>query len=176
MYANGADTAQAAAVAAQADVSIVFGHYTMGETTDLAAGESRTVELTIDSDASNHPYSIWDVDDDAWTSLEGEYGIAVAASSRDIRLTDEVLVDRTAPVVAEVSLDRRNRVVIAATDELSGVDRIEYSVQKNTQPASAWTAYTGPFQVDAKSVISIRAIDEAGNISEVVVVNRKDLR
>jgi beta-glucosidase len=36
LYANGADTAQAAAVAAQADVAIVFGHYTMGETTDLA--------------------------------------------------------------------------------------------------------------------------------------------
>ena len=36
LYANGADPAQAAAVAAQADVAIVFGHYTMGETTDLA--------------------------------------------------------------------------------------------------------------------------------------------
>ncbi|HEU4755305.1 MAG TPA: glycoside hydrolase family 3 C-terminal domain-containing protein [Agromyces sp.] len=36
LYANGADLAQAASVAAQADVAIVFGHYTMGETTDLA--------------------------------------------------------------------------------------------------------------------------------------------
>lgn len=141
----------------------------------LPDGESQTVELTIDSDASNHPFSIWDTDADAWQTLEGEYGIAVAASSRDIRLTDEVLVDRTVPTVS-ASLDQRQRIVVEATDELSGVARIEFSTQKNKQPASEWTEYTGPIQVDAKSVVSIRAIDDAGNVSDILAVNRKDLR
>ncbi|MFC8680333.1 beta-glucosidase [Microbacterium ureisolvens] len=35
VYDNGANAAQAAAVASAADVAIVFGHYTMGETQDL---------------------------------------------------------------------------------------------------------------------------------------------
>ena len=31
---------------------------------ELAAGESTRVELVVDSAASNHPFSIWDVDRD----------------------------------------------------------------------------------------------------------------
>ena len=54
--------------------------------------------------------------------------------------------------------------------------RIEYSVPKNKQPATAWTPYTGPFQVDSKSVISFRAWTRPGNVSDITVVNRKDLR
>lgn len=135
---------------------------------DLAAGESRTVELVIDSAASNHPYSIWDVDADAWTTLEGEYGVAVAASSRDIRLTDEVLVDRTAPEVS-TSIDQRQRIVVDATDELAGVASIEYSVTKNGKLVTDWTEYTGPIQVSAKSVVTVRVTDAAGNVTETEV-------
>lgn len=46
VYNNGADPVAAAAVAADADVSIVFGHYTMGETTDLA-----DLNLDVNGDA-----------------------------------------------------------------------------------------------------------------------------
>jgi beta-glucosidase len=62
---------------------------------ELAAGESEKVELIVDSEASNHPYSIWDADTDAWITLEGDYGFSVGASSRDIRLTDDAVVDLT---------------------------------------------------------------------------------
>ncbi|TYL53983.1 beta-glucosidase [Agromyces mariniharenae] len=95
LYANGADTAQAAAVAAQADVAIVFGHYTMGETTDLAdlhldangdaliaavaAASDRTVAVLNAGSAVEMPW-LGDVDAvlHAWHSGE-QFGPALAA-------------------------------------------------------------------------------------------------
>ena len=95
LYANGADPAQAASVAAQADVAIVFGHYTMGETTDLAdlhldangdalisavaAASDRTVAVVNAGSAVEMPW-IDDVDAvlHAWHSGE-QFGPALAA-------------------------------------------------------------------------------------------------
>jgi beta-glucosidase len=95
LYANGADPAQAASVAAQADVAIVFGHYTMGETTDLAdlhldangdalisavaAASDRTVAVINAGSAVEMPW-IDDVDAvlHAWHSGE-QFGPALAA-------------------------------------------------------------------------------------------------
>ena len=94
LYDNGADPAQAAAVAAQADVAIVFGHYTMGETTDLAdlrldgngdalieavaAASDRTVAVLNAGSAVEMPW-IDDVDAvlHAWHSGE-QFGPALA--------------------------------------------------------------------------------------------------
>ncbi|MCP2366030.1 beta-glucosidase [Agromyces flavus] len=94
LYANGADLAQAASVAEQADVSIVFGHYTMGETTDLAdlhldangdalieavaAASDRTVAVLNAGSAVEMPW-IDDVDAvlHAWHSGE-QFGPALA--------------------------------------------------------------------------------------------------
>ena len=141
----------------------------------LAPGESERISIVVDSTASNQPYSIWDTEADQWVVLDGEYGISVGASSRDIRLTDSVLVDRVAPTIASVTLDKRNRVVIEGADELSGVGSIEYRIEKN-KTATEWVQYAGPFQVDSASTISIRIIDNAGNVSEVQQVTRKSLR
>ena len=94
LYDNGADPATAAAVAAQADVAIVFGHYTMGETTDLpdlhldangdaligavAAASDRTVAVINAGSAVEMPW-IDDVDGvvHAWHSGE-QFGPALA--------------------------------------------------------------------------------------------------
>ncbi|WP_228479430.1 beta-glucosidase [Microbacterium atlanticum] len=143
---------------------------------DLAAGESTRVEVEVDSTASNQPFSIWDVEADKWTVLDGEYEFSVGASSRDLRLSEDVLVDRIAPEIVSITLDRSQKVVVEATDELSGVALIEYSTQKNKQEASPWTEYTAPLQVDAKSTVSFRVTDASGNVTEAVEVNRKDLR
>ncbi|MDQ0894663.1 chitobiase/beta-hexosaminidase C-terminal domain-containing protein [Agromyces ramosus] len=53
---------------------------------------------------------------------------------------------------------------------------MEYSTKKKKGAASEWAEYTGPLEVDAKTVVSIRAVDSAGNVSEVVEVTRKTLR
>ena len=143
---------------------------------ELAAGASTRVEVVVDSTASNQPFSIWDVDADKWTVLDGEYTFAVGSSSRDLPLTQDVFVDRVAPKITSITVDGSQKVVVAASDELSGVALIEYSTQKNKQDASAWAPYTGPLQVDAKSTVSFRVTDQSGNVSEIVQVNRKDLR
>lgn len=143
---------------------------------ELGAGESKRVEVVVDSTSSNQPFSIWDTESDEWVVLDGEYQFAVGASSRDLPLTEDVFVDRVAPQITSISLDRTQKIVVEATDELSGVAAIEYTTQKNSQKASAWTAYTGPLQVDAKSTVSFRVVDNAGNISAATQVNRKDLR
>ncbi len=86
----------------------------------------------------------------------------------------DVLVDGTAPEVS-VSAGAKKRVVVEAADELSGVVRIEVSTKRNKQPASEWTEYAGPIELDAKTVLSVRAVDAAGNVSEVREFTRKDL-
>jgi hypothetical protein len=86
----------------------------------------------------------------------------------------EVLVDQSAPEVS-ASLDGKQRVVLEASDELSGVVRIEYSVKKNKVPATGWAEYTGPIEFDGKTVLSVRAVDAAGNVSEVMEFTRKAL-
>lgn len=94
VYDNGADPARAASVAAAADVAVVFGHYTMGETTDLAdlrldangdalieavaAASDRTVAVINAGSAVEMPW-IDDVDAvlHAWHSGE-QFGPALA--------------------------------------------------------------------------------------------------
>lgn len=142
----------------------------------LAAGEEKRVEVTIDSTSNNQPYSIWDTAADKWTVLDGHYGVQVGSSSRDLPLSKDVVVDRVAPTITSVTVDQSQRIVIASADELSGVAKVEYSTQKNKQDPSAWTLYTGPFSVDAKSTVSIRVTDNSGNVSQVTEVNRKDIR
>jgi beta-glucosidase len=142
----------------------------------LAPGQSKTVEVGIDSTATTQPYSIWDATAHKWVVLDGKYNVAIGGSSRDIRLNQDVLVDRVAPTITSITLNADQQVVIAASDELSGVAKIEYSLQKNKQQATAWTTYTGPLQVDAKSSISIRVTDNSGNVSEVTTIQRKDVR
>ena len=86
----------------------------------------------------------------------------------------EVLVDVTAPEVS-ASLDSRKRIVVEATDELSGVARIEVPTKKGRQSASKWAEYIGPIEVDGKTVVFIRPVEAAGNVSEVRELTRKDL-
>ena len=87
----------------------------------------------------------------------------------------DVVVDTTAPEFASITVNQAQKLIVEATDELSGVALIEYSTQKNKQPASDWQVYDGPLQVDAKSIVSLRVTDHAGNVSEITEVNRKDL-
>jgi beta-glucosidase len=55
----------------------------------LDAGESRRIEVLVE----RSDLAIWDVRTDRWVVESGGYGIAVGASSRDLRLTASVAVD-----------------------------------------------------------------------------------
>lgn len=111
----------------------------------------------------------------AATNANGQY---TANAPLDAGLVGPVILlaseDTVAPKIWDVWLTQHEKILIEATDSLSGVASIEYSTQKNKQSASAWKPYTGPLQVDAKSNVTFRVTDEAGNVSEVTV-NRKDL-
>jgi len=65
---------------------------------DLEAGESKKVEVTVDSAASNQPFSIWNADADGWRIVDGSYTVSVGASSRDLPLSTNIGVDVNAPV------------------------------------------------------------------------------
>ena len=67
---------------------------------ELAAGESTRVELVVDSAASNHPFSIWDVDGDQWVAPKGRYEVSVGSSSRDLHLTDTLQLNITMPAAS----------------------------------------------------------------------------
>lgn len=79
-----------------------------------------------------------------------------------------VKVDATVPTVtAAVGGDRR--VTVTAVDELSGVDTIEFRLDDEE-----WTAYTGPFSVDAKGhSVQYRSTDVASNASSVKTLEVK---
>jgi hypothetical protein len=70
---------------------------------ELAPGQSQTVTATIDSTASDHPLSVWDVVADDWIVVEGAYEVAVGASSRDLRLSGQLLVDLSPAAPAAVA-------------------------------------------------------------------------
>ncbi|MET0861974.1 MAG: Ig-like domain-containing protein [Microbacterium sp.] len=72
-----------------------------------------------------------------------------------------------APVV--VAALQKQRVTLTATDDYSGVARIEYrTIGKPGATPSAWQTYSGPLKVTgAKTVVEYRATDNAGKTSEV---------
>lgn len=73
---------------------------------------------------------------------------------------DEYTVpDRTAPKAPRMSANK-NMVTITAKDE--DIVKIEYSFDKET-----WTEYKDPVKLAAKKTMYARAIDEAGNVSEI---------
>jgi Fibronectin type III-like domain len=50
--------------------------------TELSPGDKRSVNITL----SRYDLSIWDVVQQGWKKPEGQIGITVGASSRDVRL------------------------------------------------------------------------------------------
>jgi beta-glucosidase len=59
----------------------------------LAPGERKTVTMTIDPAAPNHPLGVWDETAQRWRVPEGRYVITVGTSSADAGLTDSVTID-----------------------------------------------------------------------------------
>lgn len=106
---------------------------------------------------------------------EGRITVAGTTEFGAVEAIVDVVTDTTAPVITSITKTGDQKLVVEATDELSGVAVIEYSTQKNKQAAGEWQVYTGPLQVDAKSTVSFRVTDNAGNVSEITEVNRKDL-
>jgi beta-glucosidase len=57
----------------------------------LAPGKSETVKLSLDRDA----FSYYDDRKQAWVAEQGAFGVRVAASSADVRLTGETTLEQS---------------------------------------------------------------------------------
>jgi beta-glucosidase len=58
----------------------------------LAPGEKKTIDLTIDPQASNHPFSWWDTAAQKWSITGGLYQITVGNSSANMSLKDTITI------------------------------------------------------------------------------------
>ena len=61
----------------------------------LKPNETKTVTLTIDPAASNHPLSSWDTAKQAWTMSSGEYKVSVGNSATNLLLSGSIKVRAT---------------------------------------------------------------------------------
>ncbi len=90
--------------------------------------------------------------------------VPATATTAPATATDDV----TAPVATATFT--RQGIVLSATDEGSGVDRIEYRDRFAAEHVTAWTTYATPLQPWAHDVggrHEYRAVDRAGNVSAV---------
>ncbi|MFB2580011.1 glycoside hydrolase family 3 C-terminal domain-containing protein [Herbiconiux sp. P15] len=145
----------------------------------LEPGASQTVTTTIDSSASDRPYSIWNVDTDAWELVNGGYTVAVGSSSRDLPLSGDLLVDASgeAPsvsvAVTPTSPDGSAgwylspvTLSVTATDDVDPAPIVETNVD-----GAGWVAGSvAQVTADGSHVVEVRATDAAGNVSAVTTV------
>ena len=161
-----------------------------GTASDNLTGVDR-VELNIDDGSG--PVIVTALGDTNWTySLptppEGTYTISShaidQAGNRENTYTITIVYDKTIPEV-NLSVDpvdpdgkngwysTRPTVTLTATDDndpIYGTDRIEYQWDSKD---GTWTTYTVPIQpsTEGRHVLYYRAIDKAGNFSEIGIKN-----
>ena len=89
------------------------------------------------------------------------YARAIDEANNISKVTELRVPDRTAPKAPKLSA-KNNLVTIKANEKDDDVAKLEYSFDKKT-----WIEYKEPVKLAAKKTIYARAIDEAGNISEI---------
>jgi beta-glucosidase len=65
----------------------------------LEPGEKKTIQITIDQRAANHPLGYWDGSAGAWAIAEGDYTVYVGTSSRHAACRDSVTVRAASPAL-----------------------------------------------------------------------------
>ena len=105
----------------------------------------------------------WNNYDSAVTLPEGEYVVQFRATdgagNTSVVQSADVRVDATVPMVWGW-LDEDGRLTSVASDALSGIGRVEYSLN-----GASWTTSMSGFGDDLVEV-QVRAVDVAGNVSD----------
>ncbi len=146
----------------------------------LEPGASADVAIPIDRRALQY----WDADVDAWVTPSGSVPLSIGSSSADIRVEGTITVppsDTQAPTLAvtsdPASPNGQNgwytspvTLAFAATDETDPAPRVEVSVN-----GAEFAAHDGPLVLDQDGTYTVaaRAVDAAGNTSEVVTTQLK---
>ena len=149
---------------------------------ELAPGETRRIELSADESSAARPFSTWDADADEWVTPNGEFRVTVGASSTDLRLEGDVVIDRAgiAPVVTLTTepgqadglegwfVDEVS-VVAAASDDVDPAPRL--AVLVDGAPADGdRVSLSGDGVHDVRAV----ATDAGGSRGEATLVVRTD--
>ena len=108
------------------------------------------------------------IDDGAWMPVvdgavpvtgDAIHDVTVRETGATATQSLEVRVDSTAPVSTATVDEASRTVTLSATDETSGVERVEYRLDDE-----AWSPYSEPVALNAGAVtVSYRALDAAGN-------------
>lgn len=108
------------------------------------------------------------IDDGAWTPVvdgavpvtgDAIHDVTVRETGATATQSLEVRVDSTAPVSTATVDDGSRTVTLSATDETSGVQRVEYRLDDG-----AWSPYSEPVALNAGAVtVAYRALDAADN-------------
>ncbi|MCS5715461.1 glycoside hydrolase family 3 C-terminal domain-containing protein [Herbiconiux sp. CPCC 205716] len=145
----------------------------------LEPGASQRVTTVISSETADHPYSIWNVDTDAWEVVDGGYTVSVGSSSRALPLSGPVVVDTagTAPVVTVATSPSApdgaaGWFVSPVTVTATAVDDVDSAPVVSTNLDGAGWVDGGSVTVsaDGAHTIEVRATDAAGTVSAVTRV------
>ncbi|MBD8059724.1 glycoside hydrolase family 3 C-terminal domain-containing protein [Cellulomonas sp. JH27-2] len=135
------------------------GWYTGPVAVSVAAPEGDIASVSIDGGES----VLW-TGTPVEVSGDGEHHVLVAVSRDDAPPAAKELtvkIDGAAPT-ASVTSAKDGKLVLTASDELSGVASVEYSVDGG----SHWSTYSGPATIaGAPRAVQYRATDVAGNVS-----------
>ncbi|PTL71205.1 glycoside hydrolase family 3 [Rathayibacter caricis DSM 15933] len=140
---------------------------------NLAAGESKTVEITLDRRALQY----WDATAQDWVTPAGDVALFAGSSVADTPSTGSVSIgaaDTTAPTVT-ITADPATptgsngwyrdpvQLTVTAEDAEGPVASLEASID-----GGAFAPVTGPIAIEAdgEHTVAARAVDQAGNSSE----------
>ncbi|MGC5170666.1 glycoside hydrolase family 3 C-terminal domain-containing protein [Microbacterium sp. DT81.1] len=135
---------------------------------ELAAGEERTVEVVVDSEARNHPLSIWDVDADAWRIVDGDYTVSVGSSSRDLPLQATMNLDANGPVATTLPSITGDPVLgkkLTANPGVWNEDGVTFSYQ--------WLRNGEPISKATKAEYRVTKADQGTSLSVAVTAKPK---
>ncbi|MFF5108715.1 OmpL47-type beta-barrel domain-containing protein [Streptosporangium sp. NPDC000509] len=143
---------------------------------------SVTLSATPGKDGKQVDRTEYQLDGGAWTTYtapititgDGSHTLAYRSVDKggnvEATMTLTVKIDATAPTTTSTVGSQDNGgvpVTLSATDETSGVEKIEYSLD-----GGAWTTYTGTVIVSGQGQheVRYRAVDKAGNVEEIKAV------
>jgi LPXTG-motif cell wall-anchored protein len=162
IYARAIDEAGNISVA----VSYTMPDRTAPKSPVVAEKDGKVTLTAADEDTAKIEYSL---DNKTWIAYTEPvkveekstiYARAIDESGNVSEVVEYKVPDRTAPK-SPVIAEKDGVVTLTAADEDTA--KMEYSLDNKT-----WIAYTEPVKVEEKSTIYARAIDESGNVSEVV--------
>lgn len=147
-----------------------------GENGWFVSDVSITATATDDADAS--PIVEVRIDGGEWEvvegavviSADGEHSVSARATDASGNVSEitssTITIDKTAPTATHAVSD--GAVLLKASDATSGVAAIQYAKTPPGGDVTEWATYTEPIVAgDAAISIAYRAVDEAGNVSEL---------